>query len=78
MDPRQLFGVWVRIIGVLVLVYGFYASAHILMEIAGVETRIHEPHLAGIILSAVWVGAGLFLLLAADAIVRVAYRNQRN
>lgn len=78
MDSRELFGVSVRSIGLLMLVYGIYAGAHTVIEIIGVRTRIQEPYLAGAILSAFWIGAAFVLFFCADDIVRLAYRSRSN
>lgn len=50
MAPRQSFGVAVRTVGLIILIYGLYSGLHTAIELIGVHTRIHEPYAAGAIL----------------------------
>ena len=78
MVPQQSFGVTIRTVGLIILVYGLYDSLHTAIELAGGQTRIHEPYVAGIIFSLFWLTVGVVLLFAADAIARLAYGSTSN
>jgi hypothetical protein len=78
MIPRQSFGVAVRIVGLIIFIYGLYVGFYTALDIAGIRTRIQEPLATGAIFSVFWLIIGLILLFAADAIADLAYRKDRN
>jgi hypothetical protein len=73
MDGRQLFGVIVRSVGLLITIWGLYS---VLLAVVGLMLGGLPAHLFGvlrIVLPLVYVLVGLVIMTRADGVVVFAY-----
>jgi hypothetical protein len=70
---KHAFGVVVRVIGLLALLYGLYSGWYAGIRWFGLTTRYNLPANSAILFASFYSGMGLVLLRCANWVVRFAY-----
>jgi hypothetical protein len=77
-EHRETFGMVVRVIGLIGVIYGLYTGWYTMAHLFGLQTRYNYPVSSTAAFSLFYLVLGLFILRGADWIVRFAYGPNSN
>jgi hypothetical protein len=73
MDGRQLFGAFVRGVGLLIAIWGLYNTLFVFLGLLVGGMPVHFAGIIRILLPLIYVLVGLLFMVRAEAVVSFAY-----
>jgi hypothetical protein len=77
MQARELFGLAVRLGGLVFLVFSLFDFVHVLLKVLGMADPSATPLASTLVAAVSYLVIGTIGLLGADWLVRVSYRDKK-
>ena len=73
---RDIFGLVVRLAGLMMVVFGIFDGLHAAMSLLGLPLSSHYGALTDVIAALIWFLLGAVFIVGARTITRLAYRGE--
>jgi hypothetical protein len=73
MSERQIFGVAVRVIGLIILLYALSLVLYLALHFLGITVALRQSTAVDVAFAVMYLVVGLALLKGADTVTRLAY-----